>query len=285
MSIRRGKNEGVAPAGRTLVMGILNVTPDSFSDGGSHDDAAAALEHARSMITQGAEIIDVGGESTRPGAVPVDPDQEQRRVLPVLEQLLNLDVRISVDTRHPATARAALEAAGQRAAELIINDVSGLLTDPRMPKVVAEYGCEVVITHNRGDSVTMQQLTDYDDVAATVVDELSQIRRRYLNAGVAPQRIILDPGIGFAKTHEQNWQLLSRLDRITVMGHRVLFGTSRKGFLGALLADGDQPRPAAERDAATAALSFHAARAGCWAVRVHQVRTNRDAVLAAAALG
>ena len=269
----------------TLVMGVLNVTPDSFSDGGDHEDLGGALEHAQHLIAHGADIIDLGGESTRPGADPVTPQEEQRRVLPILEQLLGLEVRISLDTRHPGTARAALQLAGSQAAELIINDVSGLLTDPDMPVAVAQYGCDVVITHNRGDSTTMQQLTDYDDGVDTVIDELTQIRQRYLDAGVAAEQIIVDPGIGFAKTHPQNWELIGQLERFTALGHRVLFGVSRKGFLGALLADDQGPRPPAQRDAATAALSFHAARTGCWAVRVHTVGANRDAVRAAAAVG
>lgn len=269
---------------QTLVMGILNVTPDSFSDGGTHDDAAAAAQYAQTMIAQGAGLIDVGGESTRPGAVPVEPEVEQRRVLPVLDMLLGLDARISLDTRHPSTARAALELARGRAAQLIINDISGLITDAQMPQVVAEYGCEVIITHNRGDSATMQQLTRYDDVTRTVVEELTQVRQMYTEAGVAAEKIILDPGIGFAKTHQQNWEVIGGLDRVIGLGHRVLFGTSRKGFLGALLAEGETPRPAQGRDSATAALSFHAARAGCWAVRVHNVEASSDAVRAAAAI-
>lgn len=285
MTIKPGKSEEAAVT--TLVMGILNVTPDSFSDGGAHPDAAAAVTRAEQMVADGAEIIDVGGESTRPGAVPVPPEEEQSRVLPVLRALYELDLpaRLSVDTRHPGTAQAALELAGDGAAGLIINDVSGLLTDPQMPEAVAEHGCEVIITHNRGDSTTMQQLTDYDDVAATVVEEITQIRQPYLDAGVSAEKIIVDPGIGFAKTHEQNWDLIRNLERITKLGHRVLFGASRKGFLGALLAEGNEPRPADQRDAATAALSFQAARSGCWAVRVHNVTANRDAVRAAEALG
>lgn len=271
---------------QTLVMGILNVTPDSFSDGGTHDDAAAALTHAQTMIAEGASVIDIGGESTRPGAVPVDPDHEQRRVLPVLQPLLGLDARFSLDTRHPTTARAALELAGGRAAQLIINDISGLITDPRMPQVVAEYGCEVILTHNRGDSTTMQQQTNYDgDVVGAVIEELTHVRQMYTDAGVAAEKIILDPGIGFAKTHQQNWEVIGGLDRVIAQGHPVLFGVSRKGFLGALLAEAETPRPARRRDAATAALSFHAARAGCWAVRVHNVEASRDAVRAAAAIG
>ena len=277
------KAEGMAPP---LVMGILNVTPDSFSDGGEYGETEAAVQHARDLTGAGADLIDIGGESTRPGAQPVSPPQEQRRILPVVEQLLELPLRLSVDTRHPGTARAALQLAqdrvqGQadgRAQELIINDVSGLLTDPAMPQVVAEFGCEVVITHNRGDARTMQARAQYQDLLAEVVGELLEIRGLYLDAGVPPERIILDPGIGFAKTHAQNWQLIRNLDRFTGLGHRVLFGASRKGFLGSLLADSQgEPRPADQRDAATAALSLLAAQAGCWAVRVHEPQLSADA--------
>ncbi|GAA1802926.1 dihydropteroate synthase [Nesterenkonia flava] len=275
---------------RTLVMGILNVTPDSFSDGGQHDDVDSALDHARRLLAEGADIIDIGGESTRPGADPVSPQDEQRRILPVLEQLLALGVRLSVDTRHPQTARAALQLAGPRAPELIINDVSGLLTHPEMPAVIAEFstneaGPEIVITHNRGDSRTMQQRTDYADVVAEVLDELMEIRQRYLAAGVPQERIILDPGIGFSKTHEQNWELIKHLHRFTATGHRCLLGVSRKGFLGAVLAaDGVQGEPE-RRDVLTAMLSAQAAETGFWAVRVHHVQLNRDAVTYASFTG
>lgn len=266
-------------AGSTLVMGILNVTPDSFSDGGHHQNADAAVAHALRMSAEGADIIDIGGESTRPGADPVEPALEQQRILPVLERLLTQKLRLSVDTRHATTARAVLEMAGDRVPELIINDVSGLLTEPQMPSVVAEYGCEIVLTHNRGDSKTMQQLTEYGDLLEEVISELLQVRQRYLDAGVPAERIILDPGIGFAKTHRQNWELIGHLHRIAGLGHRMLFGVSRKGLLGALLADASgQPRPAAERDTATAALSLVAAQAGAWAVRVHEPQPSADAL-------
>ncbi|WP_120005658.1 dihydropteroate synthase [Nesterenkonia muleiensis] len=322
----------------TLVMGILNLTPDSFSDGGRFlpESAAAgvdverAVSEARRLVSQGAHIIDLGGESTRPGADPVEPDEEQRRVLPVLEALLvqgfaadretaapEEDVlRLSVDTRHPATARAALQLAGDRACGLIINDVSGLLTDEAMPPLVAEYGCSIVVTHNRGDSKTMQEKTDYDGTASpallsglerqglavdgladapgvvvVVLSELLGVRQRYLDAGVAPERVILDPGIGFAKTHQQNWELIRNLHRFTAleaggMRHRVLFGASRKGFLGRLLAEADSGlRPSGEGDTATAALSLYAARAGCWAVRVHAPRPTADVLQVMSAVG
>ncbi len=262
----------------TLVMGILNVTPDSFSDGGRYnDDAAAAVQHAHQLITHGAQLIDIGGESTRPGAEPVDPAEEQRRVIPVLKELLELPIQLSIDTRHSQTARAVLELAGSRAQELIINDVSGLLTDPHMPQVIADYGCDVVITHNRDDPQTMQSKTQYTDVTAEVIAELLQIRQLYVDAGVVPERIILDPGIGFAKTHQQNWELICNLDQFTALGQRVLFGASRKGFLGTLLADPHgTARPAEQRETATAALSMLAAQVGCWAVRVHAPQPNVD---------
>ncbi|WP_258935479.1 dihydropteroate synthase [Nesterenkonia pannonica] len=244
------------------------------------------MAQAERMTRQGADILDLGGESTRPGAAPVDPAEEQSRILPVLERLLERFPRqLSVDTRHPETARAVLECAGSQASGLIINDVSGLLTHPEMPAAVAESGCEIVITHNRGDSVTMQDRTQYDDVVADVIDELHQVRKRYLDAGTLPERIILDPGIGFAKTHEQNWRLTRDLSRLTGLGHRVLYGASRKGFLGQLLKDEDgEPRPASERDHATAALTALAAAAGVWAVRVHAVGPSADAVRAAEAV-
>lgn len=265
---------------RTLIMGILNVTPDSFSDGGAHSHAGAAVVQAELMLAAGADLIDIGGESTRPGAEPVAPAEEQRRVMPVLEELfLRRGLCVSLDTRHAETAHAALQLAGPRAPELIINDISGKLTDPRMPHVVASAGCDVIITHNRGDSQTMQSKTGYDDVVADVIDELLQIRQWYLDAGVQPEKIILDPGIGFAKTHEQNWDLIRNLRRFTELGHRVLFGASRKGFLGALLADeAGSPRPADQRDTATATLSGIAASHGVWAVRVHNVSATADAL-------
>ncbi|WP_022873363.1 dihydropteroate synthase [Nesterenkonia alba] len=270
----------------TLVMGILNLTPDSFSDGGrfTHQnttDPLTVLAEARRMVDQGAHILDLGAESTRPGAEPVSETDEQRRLLPALTALLaaHLPVRISVDTRHPATAHAALTLAAEAGTELIINDISGILTHPQMPQVVAEHGCEVVITHNRGDAQTMQSKTDYDDVVADVITELHQIRSWYLEAGVPQENIILDPGIGFAKTHDQNWELVRGLNHLVSQGHRVLFGASRKGFLGTLLAEETgTPRPPEGRDTATAVLSAHAASAGCWAVRVHTVEPSLDAI-------
>lgn len=273
------------PAGRTLVMGVVNVTPDSFSDGGSHDTVAGAIEHGRALIAAGADIVDVGGESTRPGATPVSPEQEQQRILPVVEALLGEDAVLSVDTMHTATARAAL-ALG----DVIVNDVSGLHHEPDMPALIAETGAPYILMHNRGTPTTMDSLADYGDVVEDVLAELIEVRQRFYDAGVAPEQIIMDPGLGFAKAGEQNWALLGGLDRLTALGHPVLVAASRKRFLGTLLEgqpghhldDGATPPPA-QRDAATAALSALSALHGAWAVRVHDVTPSADAVRAAAA--
>ncbi|GAA3054656.1 MULTISPECIES: dihydropteroate synthase [Actinomycetes] len=278
------------PTDRTLVMGILNVTPDSFSDGGRFVappdtvvDHESAVHAGLSQHYAGADIVDVGGESTRPGADPVEPEEEQRRILPVLEALFTGGAVVSVDTRHPSTAAAAI-AAAPGPEHLIINDVSGMVTAAEMPQVVADGGVRVIITHNRGDAQTMQSRAQYDDVVAEVVAELQQIRDRYLDAGVPAERIILDPGIGFAKTAAQSWELLRHLDRIVALGHPVLLGVSRKGFLGELLARSGAPREAQGRDAATLALNALAAQAGVWAVRVHDVEPTVDAMKAVGAL-
>ncbi|GAA1141924.1 dihydropteroate synthase [Nesterenkonia lutea] len=288
----------------TTIMGILNLTPDSFSDGGRFDDGAgspdvvAAVTEALRMAQLGAEIIDVGGESTRPGARPTPAEEEQRRILPVLGELLRCRMSVSVDTRRAATALAALKCADEAGADprsLIINDVSGLLTEPAMPELIAETGAQIVITHNRGDSQTMSSLTVYDSLVEDVIDELLQLRERYLAAGARREQIILDPGIGFSKTHEQNWELIRELESFVRLGHRVLFGASRKGFLGSVVGEptgGREPdagsgdaaaagaaHPLAHpRDHATAVLSALAAQAGAWGVRVHDVQGSRDAV-------
>ncbi|WP_218220930.1 dihydropteroate synthase [Nesterenkonia sp. Act20] len=293
---------------RTSIMGILNLTPDSFSDGGRFDDGAgspdvvAAVTEAMRMTQEGAEIIDVGGESTRPGAQPTAIEEEQRRIMPVLSELFGCGIRVSVDTRRAATALAALKCADEAGVdprELIINDVSGLLTDPAMPDLIAETGAQIVITHNRGDSQTMGALTGYDSVLEDVITELTGLRDRYVAAGARREQIILDPGIGFSKTHEQNWELIRGLENFVRLGHRVLFGASRKGFLGsvstpdtgvtpgdpsgadetgAVVSSAAVSGPAHPRDAATAVLSAVAAEAGVWGVRVHDVQGSRDAV-------
>ncbi|MGJ9406694.1 dihydropteroate synthase [Nesterenkonia aurantiaca] len=264
----------------TSIMGILNLTPDSFSDGGRFDDGAgspdvaAAVTEALRMTQAGADLIDVGGESTRPGAVPIPVAEEQRRILPVLEELLGCGITVSVDTRRAATALAALECAdrcGLDPRTLTINDVSGALTDPAMPELIAESGAQIVITHNRGDSQTMGSLTEYESLLEDVTAELLAVRDRYLDAGARREQLILDPGIGFSKTHEQNWELIRSLESFVRLGHRVLFGASRKGFLGSVTSEG-------ARDTATAVLSALASQAGVWGVRVHDVQGSRDAV-------
>ncbi len=265
------------PTGRTLVMGILNVTPDSFSDGGQTvavDDAIAA---GLRMFYAGADIIDVGGESSRPGASEVSVEEEQRRVLPVIKALVTAGALVSVDTTHAATAAAALHAGAG-----IINDVSGLSLEPEMAELVARSKVPYILTHRRGDARTMDSLTDYTDVAADVVAELAGVRDKLSAAGVAPEQIIVDPGLGFAKNDEQNWELLQHLDVVQQFGHRVLVGASRKRFLGSLLTVAGKSAPPAERDAATAAVTAIAASRGAWAVRVHDVVPNLDAVKVAA---
>lgn len=253
-------------------MGVLNVTPDSFSDGGHHVGADAAIEHGRALAADGAHIIDIGGESTRPGADPVDVETELARVLPVVTQLARDGFTVSIDTMHAAVAEAAI-----RAGATLVNDVSGGLVDPAMAGVVAETGVDWVLMHWRAPSDVMANHAIYTDVVTDVCAELSDRVEAALDAGVDRDRIILDPGLGFAKTHEHNWDLLRRLDVLFSLGFPVLIGASRKSFLGAALErDGVVPPPV-ERDAATLAVSMFAAQAGAWGVRVHDVRSTSDA--------
>jgi dihydropteroate synthase len=263
------------PAGSLpVVMGVLNVTPDSFSDGGRYADLDAAVAHGIEIRRDGADLIDVGGESTRPGAERIDAETEQHRVLPVIHELAAAGVPMSIDTTRASVAAAALEAGVG-----VVNDVSGGLADPNMSKVVAEAGCPYVLMHWRGHSRRMVDLAVYRDVVADVVAELAARVDEALAAGVAAEKIIIDPGLGFAKTPAHNWALTRELDRILALGYPVLFGTSRKSYLGSLLAAPDgTPRPVAEREAATVATSVLAAAAGVWGVRVHDVRATADAL-------
>lgn len=272
------------PTDRTLIMGILNVTPDSFSDGGQHAETASAIAHARQLLDQGGDIIDVGGESTRPGATRVPLDEEQRRVLPVIEALAAEGVVMSVDTLNPSTARAAVAAGAQ-----IINDVSGMNLSQEMIETVAELGVPYILMHARGSSQTMDAQAVYSNTAAEVTSELLGLRDRLLAGGVAPQQIILDPGPGFAKQGQQNWQILAAIKGLADQGHRVLVAGSRKRFMGQLLREQEarftgQPletiaeRPPQDRDVAAATLSLMAAEAGAWAVRVHNVQATADAL-------
>ncbi|MEX5302844.1 dihydropteroate synthase [Kocuria sabuli] len=264
------------PIGRTLVMGVLNVTPDSFSDGGRHAGHEAAIAHGLQLTAEGADVVDVGGESTRPGSERITAAEEQRRILPVVEALAAAGAVLSVDTLHAATAAAALDAGAH-----LVNDVSGLAVTPEMVELVAERQTPYVLTHTRGTPETMDGLAVYDDVVDDVLAELESLRDRFVAAGLAPERIVLDPGLGFAKRGAQNWELLRALPRFVATGHRVLVGASRKRFLGTLLEQDGTSRPATGRDAATAAISALSAHAGAWAVRVHDVRSSADAVAAA----
>ena len=255
-------------------MGVLNVTPDSFSDGGRYTDAAVAVTHGRALWAAGADWVDVGGESTRPGAAPVDAAEERARVLPVVRELAAAGVAISVDTMHADVARAAVGAGA-----VLVNDVSGGLADPAMLDTVAALGVPVVLMHWRGRSDVMDDLAVYRDVVQDVAAELDARVDAALAAGVERSRIVLDPGLGFAKTADHNWQLLAGLDVLARSGLPLLVGASRKRFLGSLLAGPDgAPRPAAERDAATTAVTALVAAAGVWGVRVHDVAGSVDAV-------
>ncbi len=263
-----------ARAGRALVMGVVNVTPDSFSDGGRWITTDLAVAHGRQLIAQGADLLDVGGESTRPGARRVDPAEEQNRVLPVIRELAAAGVVVSVDTIHAATAAAAIEAGA-----VIVNDVSGGLADPAMAGVLADAGVVYICQHWRGDPRTMDGLTDYGgDVLAGVEAELRARLDGLADAGLADEQVVIDPGLGFAKTHEQSWRLLAATARLREDLRRpVLIGASRKRFLALALPDDVAADPLA-RDAATAATTALAAAAGAWAVRVHEVPASRDAV-------
>jgi dihydropteroate synthase len=265
---------------RIVIVGVLNVTPDSFSDGGRYESLDDAVAHAVEMQANGADVVDVGGESTRPGARRVDAEEESRRVVPVIRELASSGVRVSVDTYRAVVAAAALEAGAA-----IVNDVSGGLGDPSMSDVVRDAGCPWILMHWRGHSERMQDLAHYVDVAAEVRTELLQRVDAAVTAGVDPGRLVLDPGLGFAKTAEHNWTLLGDLRSLVALGFPVLVGASRKSFLGRLLADANgDPRAVDDREDATTALSAFAALNGAWGVRVHDVRPSVDAALAIAAI-
>ncbi|MFD7814604.1 dihydropteroate synthase [Streptomyces sp. NPDC059785] len=258
-------------------MGILNVTPDSFSDGGLHEGTERAVAHGFTLAAQGADIVDVGGESTRPGAVPVPEEEELSRVLPVVRELSAGSVRVSIDTMHADVARAAL-----RAGACMVNDVSGGLADSQMARVVAESGAPFVVMHWRAPSRSMHRHAGYGDVVAEVRDELCRRLDELSAQGVAREQLVLDPGLGFAKRPEHDWALLSHLDVFTGLGLPVLVGASRKSFLATVCATPHGGVPAG-RDAATTAVSALAASAGAWGIRVHDVPANRDAVRVARA--
>jgi dihydropteroate synthase len=263
--------------GRTLVIGVVNVTPDSFSDGGAWFDPTAAITHGLDLVAEGADIIDVGGESTRPGAIRPEVSEELRRVLPVIRELVAAGACVSIDTMRAAVAAPAI-AAGAR----LVNDVSGGKADPGMLALVAESGVPFVCMHWRGHSQDMQSKASYADVVTEVITELRAQLDAATRLGVAPDKLIIDPGFGFAKTGDHNWQLLQRLEEFDVLERPMLAGVSRKAFLGRLLADADgSPRPAKNRDDATTALTAVLALRGVWGVRVHSVGASRDAIAVA----
>lgn len=266
--------------GPCRVMGILNVTPDSFSDGGRYEATDAAIAHGLRMAAAGADFVDVGGESTRPGATRVSAVEERRRILPVITELARQGVAVSVDTTRAAVADIALGAGA-----VLVNDVSGGLADRHMARVVANAGAPWVLTHWRAHSRDMDGAATYRDVVNEVRNALLARIDHALTAGVAADRIIVDPGFGFAKRPPHDIALLARLDAITDLGFPVLIGTSRKRFLNTLLsADGHTPRSPSERDSATLATTVHAAQAGAWAVRVHDVAPNVDVLRVVAAV-
>jgi dihydropteroate synthase len=261
------------PSDRCLVMGVINVTPDSFSDGGKWLDAGTAITHGIELVSEGADVVDVGGESTRPGALRIDEVEELRRVIPVVTGLVAEGVTVSVDTMRATVARQALDAGAR-----MINDVSGGRADPDMLRVAAASDQPLVLMHWREHSATMQNNTDYDDVVADVIAELRVQIEAAHGAGITDGQLILDPGLGFSKTGKQNWTVLRNLDAFTALGFPVLVAASRKRFLGELLAEGDTLRPTDEREAATVALTTVAAEQGAWCVRVHEPRASADAV-------
>ena len=248
-----------------LVMGILNVTPDSFADGGLHYDTELAIARGMEMIDEGVDIIDVGGESTRPGADRVSEEEEQARVLPVIRALAESKVAISIDTMRASTARLAVEAGAS-----IVNDVSGGAADPDMFATVADLGCKYTLMHWRGHSKDMNSKAIYGDVVADVIEEVTMQLDKALAAGIKREDIILDPGLGFAKDPEHNWEILNRIDELTALGYPVLIGHSRKRFLG-----GDNPDG---REEATVAVTQSLVGKGIWAVRVHGVKANVEVV-------
>ncbi len=251
---------------RMLVMGILNVTPNSFSDGGRFLDHAAAIEHGRLLAAAGADILDVGGESTRPGAQRIGSEEEQRRIVPVIRALAADGIRVSVDTMNADTAQVAVDEGAR-----IINDVSGGRADPEMARVAASTGALFVLSHWRGHSAEMESLSDYgdvvEDVRAELVSQVAQVQAQ----GVRRDRIVLDPGLGFAKGAGHNWQILARIGELQSIGLPVLIGASRKRFIGALL---DESASMEDRDLPTAVLSSLLADSGLWGVRVHDVRST-----------
>ncbi|MGW2864896.1 dihydropteroate synthase [Streptomyces sp. SDr-06] len=276
----RGSVEGLPEWDRCAVMGVVNVTPDSFSDGGRWFDTSTAVKHGLDLVAEGADLVDVGGESTRPGASRVDEAEELRRVVPVVRGLAAEGVTVSVDTMRARVAEQAIAAGAA-----LVNDVSGGLADPAMVPAVAATGAPFVVMHWRGFSQDMNSRAVYGDVVADVVAELRLRMEAVIEGGIAPERLVIDPGLGFAKQAAHDLTLVAHLAELRALGRPVLVAASRKRFLGHVLAgDEGAPPPARERDAATAAVSAIAAHEGAWAVRVHEVRATADAVRVARAV-
>lgn len=254
----------------TLVMGILNVTPDSFADGGRHFTIADALERAEEMIAEAVDIIDVGGESTKPGAERVTEAEELERVIPVITELAKKDVAISIDTTRANVAKEAIKLGAH-----YVNDVSGGLADPKMYSVIAEHPqVQYIIMHWRAHSKNMQELAQYKDVVKEVKEELEARIDSAIEAGVNPEQIIIDPGLGFSKMPDHNWELLKNLDRIALLGYPILVGASRKRFLGELTGATNPD----DREAASIAVTAMVAKLNVWGVRTHSVKPHRDAI-------
>ncbi|MGW8665990.1 dihydropteroate synthase [Streptomyces niveus] len=269
----RGTVEGLPEWDRCAVMGVVNVTPDSFSDGGRWFDTTTAVKRGLDLVGEGADLVDVGGESTRPGAPRVDEDEELRRVVPVVRGLASEGVTVSVDTMRASVAEQAVAAGA-----VLVNDVSGGLADRAMVPAVAAAGVPFVVMHWRGFSQDMNSRALYTDVVAEVVAELRGRMDAVIAGGIAPERLVIDPGLGFAKSAEHDLALLAHLTDLRALNRPLLVAASRKRFLGHVLAGEGGPPPARERDAASAAVSAIAAHEGAWAVRVHEVRATADAV-------
>ena len=246
-----------------IVMGILNVTPDSFADGGRHNDFEAAVNHGHQMLAEGVDIIDIGGESTKPGVERVSEEEELARVIPVIKELAKTGARISIDTMRASTARAAIKAGAQ-----IINEVISGLADPEMLPTAAQLGVPYIAMHWRGHSKDMNSRAVYGDVVKDVISELQERIDAALNAGIRQENLMIDPGIGFAKDAHHNWEIIDSIDEFVALGYPVLVGGSRKRFLG-----GDNPD---EREAATIELTKRLSTSGIWGVRVHSVKAHKD---------
>ena len=267
-----GLSKVLANKNRCLVVGVLNVTPDSFSDGGLFTDTTTAINHAKQLIAQGADLIDVGGESTKPGASRIENIEEQKRVIPVIEELTNLGIITSIDTMRSQTAELAVKAGAQ-----IVNDVSGGLADENMHKTVAGLDVPYVLMHWRGHSTVMDELANYQNVVEEVINEIKIQIEKATKAGINRNKIVIDPGLGFAKKPEHNWQILKEINKLHSLELPIYIGASRKRFLAdfALPKGSTDPK---DRDLATSAISSYASLQGAWAVRVHDVLANSIAV-------